>query len=90
MTPLLCPVWCAASRSSASSTTAEARVRSVSAKAVARPTMPPPITATLQRSGIMRGAAPCRADSDEPGVEARNVVEGPWSWDGARRRGSRV
>src|SRR4051812_46956135 len=48
MTPLLWPVWCAASRGSASSTTSDSplgRCRS-SAIAVAIPTIPPPITAT--------------------------------------------
>src|SRR5262245_12192000 len=45
MTPLLCPVWCAASLPSASRTTSFADVDSLSARAVPSPTMPPPMMA---------------------------------------------
>src|SRR5262245_58173470 len=47
MTPLLCPVWCVASSDSFSQITRESEgVRSSNARAVARPTMPPPMIAT--------------------------------------------
>src|SRR6266540_246007 len=49
MTPLLCPVWCAAIVASLSRMTSRALgERSDSASAVARPTMPPPMIATSE------------------------------------------
>ena len=55
MTPLLCVVWCAPSRSSRSSTTTF-MPRRASARAVARPTIPPPATATSCIEQVQRGA----------------------------------
>src|ERR687891_284335 len=55
MTPLLCVVWCTPSRSSRSSTTTFIP-RSASARATARPTMPPPVTATSCIEQVQRGA----------------------------------
>src|SRR5215510_10770991 len=47
MTPLLCPVWCVPSSDSFSQITRESEgKRSSNARAVARPTMPPPMIAT--------------------------------------------
>src|SRR3972149_6148390 len=52
MTPLVRPVWCAATRSSFSRTTTRAPGwRSSNAIAVARPTIPPPTTAMSQLTG---------------------------------------
>src|SRR5262245_760014 len=58
MTPLLCVLWCVARRSSASRTVTERPCCSVRARAVARPTRPPPTTAT---SAFMeaRGSRSC-------------------------------
>src|SRR5918995_4911308 len=55
MTPLLCVVWCARSRSSRSSTRTFIP-RRASARATARPTMPPPATAMSCIEQVERGA----------------------------------
>ena len=60
MTPLLCPVWCAASLLSASSTITERTPCSVSRSAVASPTMPPP---TMAMSQEFDGEAECVGES---------------------------
>src|SRR5262245_12219537 len=47
MTPLLCPVWCVPSSDSFSQMTRDSEgTRSSNARAVARPTIPPPMIAT--------------------------------------------
>src|SRR5688572_30802701 len=67
MTPLLCEVWCAPSRSSRSSTSTR-RPRSASARAVASPTIPPPTTAMSVKE-IERGA------DDRLGIDLVVLVE---------------
>src|SRR6478672_12694505 len=58
MTPLLWPLWCAATRSSFSRTRSRSRgKRSTAAQAVDNPTMPAPITTTSKRSAMVGGAA---------------------------------
>src|SRR4051794_3098131 len=50
MTPLLCPVWCAATSASRSSTTTDAS-RFRSSRATASPMIPPPTTTASHRCG---------------------------------------
>src|SRR5258708_2516354 len=74
MTPLLWPLWWAATRSSASST-ATFRPRPASAMAVPRPTSPPPTTATLQEpsSAVMDLRSGSRGQPLDPPT-ARRVL----------------
>src|SRR6185295_2987051 len=57
MTPLLWPLWWLARRSSASSTVTRTP-RPASAMAGARPTRPPPATATSEEASVMSGELP--------------------------------
>src|SRR5687768_15870929 len=69
MTPELLPVWWAARRPSASRTMTESRRSRARAMAVARPTMPPPMTATSKRR-----------EEGGKGVESVWVMGGTWEW----------
>src|SRR3989338_3235559 len=79
MTPLLWPVWWAATRGSLSSTTTRARgCRSLRATAVASPTMPAPMMAMsadrISPGSIARGPSPER-ERDRAVVRAQHVRE---------------
>src|SRR3990172_2081147 len=83
MTPLLCPVWWAATRGSLSSTTSRARgCRSVRATAVASPTMPAPTMAMSADRDTPRSIA--RGPSLE-GERDRAVVRAQHVWEDGRR-----
>src|SRR5450830_890070 len=79
MTPLLCPVWCAATSFSFSRTRTERPgMRSRSFSAVARPTMPPPAIATSTRVVIFssgaaraRGTTRCTRARSRDGLSPR-------------------
>src|SRR4051812_9856695 len=73
ITPLLCVVWCSPSLRSRSSSTTRSP-RSASARAVARPTIPPPATATSCITSIeeVQGGA-----DDRLGVDLVVLVQLP-------------
>src|SRR6266852_5427923 len=76
MTPLLWPLWWAATRSSASST-ATFRPRPASAMAVPRPTSPPPTMATSEEpsSAVMKSGGRLRGQPlDPPTVLGMSLV----------------
>src|SRR5215216_2080960 len=66
ITPVLWPLWCAATRSSASRTTTDAWRPDESVMAVAMPTIPPPMMATSWRAGLIMAAA--QAITTSPGL----------------------